>query len=158
MSQRPLPWSETCFVCGDNNPRGLNAKFEVDGEGRVRLETVVDHFFEGYGGHLHGGVVTAMLDETAGWAATVALGRLCVAVELTVKFRRPVPGGSKVVVIGEPVAKERRFVRAKATMTNESGQIVATAEGRFMPVKEEVHREVITELKMPGRAAELGDI
>lgn len=158
MSQRPLPWSETCFVCGDNNPRGLNAKFELDGEGRIRLETVVDHCFEGYGGHLHGGVVTAMLDETAGWAATVALGRLCVAVELTVKFRRPVPGCSKVVVIGEPVAKERRFFRAKATMSNDLGQVLATAEGRFMPVSDEVHHEVVPQLKMPGRPAELVDI
>jgi uncharacterized protein (TIGR00369 family) len=158
MSQRPLPWSETCFVCGDNTPRGLNAKFKLDHEGRVRLETIADHHFEGYGGHIHGGILTAMLDETAGWAATVALGRLCLAVELTVKFRRPVAGGSKVVVIGEPVAKERRFFRAKATMTNESGQVVATAEGRFMPVSEELHREVVTELKMPGRAAELDDI
>ena len=158
MNQRPLPWSETCFVCGDNNPRGLDAKFELDAEGRVRLETVVDHHFEGYGGHLHGGVVTAMLDETAGWAATVALGRLCLAIELTVKFRRPVPGGSKVVVIGEPVGKERRFFRAKATMTNEAGKVLATAEGRFMPVSEEVHQEVVTQLKMPGRAAVAEDI
>lgn len=158
MSQRPLPWSETCFVCGDDNPRGLDAKFRLDAEGRVRLETVVDRHFEGYGGYLHGGIVTAMLDETAGWAATVALGRLCLAVELKVTFRRPVPGGSKVVVVGEPVGKERRFFRAKATMTDESGRVLATVEGRFMPVSEELHHEVVTQLKMPGRAAELDDI
>ncbi len=158
MSDKPLPWSETCFVCGDANPRGLNARFELDAEGRVRLETIVDHHFEGYGGHLHGGVVTAMLDETAGWAATVALGRMCLAIELTVKFRRAVPGGSKVVVIGEPIAKERRFFRAKATMRDESGKVLATAEGRFMPISEELHNEVITHLKMPGRTAELDDI
>ena len=99
-----------------------------------------------------------MLDETAGWAATVALGRMCLAIELTVKFRRPVPGGSKVVVIGEPVGKERRFFRAKATMTNEAGKVLATTEGRFMPVSEEIHHEVVTQLKMPGRAAQLDDI
>lgn len=158
MSHRPLPWSETCFVCGDNNACGLDARFELDADGRVCLETVVDPHFEGYGGHIHGGILTAMLDETAGWAATVALGRLCVAVELTVKFRRPVPGGSKVVVIGEPVARERRFFRAKATMTNDLGQVLATAEGRFMPVSDELQNEVVPQLKMPGRAAELADI
>jgi uncharacterized protein (TIGR00369 family) len=158
MTARPLPWSATCFVCGDDNPRGLDAKFRLEDDGRVRLETVVDHAFEGYGGHVHGGVVTAMLDETAGWAACVALGRLCLAIELTVKFRRPVPGGSKVVVLGEAIGKERRFFRAKSTMTDESGKVLATAEGRFMPVAEEIHREVVTQLKMPGRPAALDDI
>ena len=42
MTKRPLPWSDTCFVCGESNPNGLQAKFTVDDEGRVRLETVID--------------------------------------------------------------------------------------------------------------------
>jgi len=158
MTKRQLPWSETCFVCGDTNPRGLDARFELDAEGRVILETTVDSHFEGYGGHVHGGVLSAMLDEAAGWAATVAVGRLCLAIEITVKFRRPVPGGTFVKVVGEPVAKESRFFRARATMTNVSGQVMATVEGRFMPVSEELHNQIVPQLKMPGRPAVQEDI
>ncbi len=87
MTERPLPWSESCFVCGESNPNGLKAKFTVDEEGRVRLETVIDHEFEGYGGHVHGGVVTALLDETAVWAVIHSLGRMCTTIQLTVTFR-----------------------------------------------------------------------
>jgi uncharacterized protein (TIGR00369 family) len=158
MGDRPLPWSATCFVCGDANPRGLDAKFRADEDGRVRLETVIDASFEGYGGHVHGGVVTALLDETAGWAATLALHRLCVAVELTVKFRRPVRGGSRVIAGGEAGGKEGRFFRARSSLADETGKVLATAEGRFMPVAEAVHDEVLPLLKMPGRPAEQGDI
>jgi len=158
MGERPLPWSAACFVCGDGNPRGLDAKFSADEDGRVRLVTAIDACFEGYGGHVHGGVVTALLDETAGWAATVALHRLCVAVELNITFRRPVPGGTKVVVVGEPAGKEGRFFRARSAMSDADGKVLATAEGRFLPVAEKVHDSVMPLLKMPGRPATVDDI
>jgi uncharacterized protein (TIGR00369 family) len=158
MGERPLPWSATCFVCGDGNPRGLDAKFSADEAGRVRLVTAIDACFEGYGGHVRGGVVTALLDETAGWAATLALHRLCVAVELNITFRRPVPAGTRVVVVGEPVGKEGRFIRARSTLSDADGKVLATAEGRFMPVAETVHDSVMPLLKMPGRPAEPSDI
>lgn len=158
MSERPLPWSATCFVCGDENVRGLNAKFRVDDEGRVHLETTVDKGFEGFGGHVHGGVVAAMLDEAAGWAVMHAAQRLCMTVEITVRYRRPVVGGSKLKVVAEPLEDEGRFHRAKAEMCDASGKPLASAVGRFVPVPEEMHDRVIPLLKMPGRKAEPDDI
>lgn len=158
MSERPLPWSETCFVCGDSNPNGLGAKFTVDDEGRVRIETEIDHVFEGYGGHVHGGVVTALLDETAAWAVIHSLGRMCTTVRLTVTFRQPVAGGSTVVVVGETTGTKGRFQLARSEMRSADGQLLATAEGRFMVMPEEVHREVLPLLKMPGRPAVQDDI
>jgi uncharacterized protein (TIGR00369 family) len=158
MSERQLPWSESCFVCGDANPNGLSAKFTVDDAGRVRLETVIDHVFEGYGDHVHGGVLTALLDETAVWAVIHSLGRMCTTIQLTVTFRQPVPGGSKVVVVGEVTGKKSRFHLARSEMRDTEGRLLATAEGRFMAMSEEVHREVVPMLKMPGRQAVPEDI
>ena len=158
MTRKPLPWSDTCFVCGDANPRGLGGRFEVDGDGRVRIETTIDHDFEGYGDHVHGGVTTALLDETAGWAATVALRRMCMTIRITVTFRRPVPGGSKITVVGEALGARGRFHRARAAMTDSSGRVLATAEGLFRPVSGELHTEVLRQLKMAGRPAEPDDI
>jgi uncharacterized protein (TIGR00369 family) len=158
MTHKPLPWSETCFVCGDKNPRGLDGKFEVDEEGRVRLATTVAHDFEGYGGHVHGGVVTALLDETAGWAATVALRRMCMTIQITVTFRRPVPGGTPIEVVGEYLGKVGRFHGGRAEMRDGEGRVLATAEGRFRPVSENLHEEVLGLLKMPGRPARPEDI
>ncbi len=158
MAQRPLPWSETCFVCGDANPKGLDAKFQVDDKGKVRLEMIIDPRFEGYGGHVHGGVVTALLDEAAGWAVTHEVGRFAMTIEITVRFRRSVNGGSAVAVTGECLGKEGRFYRARAEMVGAEGKVLASADGRFMPVSEEVHEQVVPSLKMPGRPATDDDI
>ena len=158
MSERPLPWSESCFVCGDGNPNGLNAKFTADEEGRVRLETVIDRKFEGYGGHVHGGVLTALLDETAVWSVIHSLGRMCTTIQLTVTFRQPVPGGSKVVVVGQTTGRKSRFHFAKSEIRDMDNRLMATAEGRFMAMSEEVHRDVVPMLKMPGRSAVQEDI
>ena len=158
MSEHPLPWSDSCFVCGESNPNGLQARFTADDEGRVRLETVIDHEFEGYGGHVHGGVLTALLDETAVWSVIHSLGRMCTTIQLTVTFRQPVPGGSKVVVVGEVTGKKSRFHFAKSEMRDAEGRLMATAEGRFIAMSEEVHRDVVPLLKMPGRPAVQEDI
>jgi uncharacterized protein (TIGR00369 family) len=158
MSEQQLPWSDNCFVCGDSNPKGLNAKFTVDDAGRVLLETVIDHAFEGYGGHVHGGVLTALLDETAAWAVIHSLGRMCTTIQLTVTFRQPVPGGSKVIVVGEVTGRKGRFHLARSEMRDTEGRLLATAEGRFLAMPEEAHREVVPALKMPGRSAGQHDI
>lgn len=158
MTERPLPWSDSCFVCGETNPYGLQAQFTVDGTGRVRLETTIKHEFEGYGGHVHGGVVTALLDETAVWAVIHSLKRMCTTIQLTVTFRRPVPGGTRVVVVSEATGRRSRFHLARSEMRDSDGRVLATAEGRFLPMSEEVHNEIVPLLKMPGGPAKNGDI
>jgi acyl-coenzyme A thioesterase PaaI-like protein len=102
--------------------------------------------------------VTALLDETAAWAVIHALGRMCTTIQLTVTFRQPVPGGSKVVVTGENTGTKGRFQLARSEMRDDEGRLLATAEGRFMLMPEEVHREVVPMLKMPGRPAVQDDI
>jgi hypothetical protein len=69
-----------------------------------------------------------------------------------------VPGGSKVVVVGEVTGKKSRFYFAKSEMRDAEGRLMATAEGRFIAMPEEVHRDVVPLLKMPGRAAVQEDI
>ena len=138
-------------------PERAASEVHRDDEGRVRLETVIDHEFEGYGGHVHGGVLTALLDETAVWSVIHSLGRMCTTIQLTVTFRQPVPGGSKVVVVGRsPVA--RAASTSQVGDAGCEGRLMATAEGRFMAMSEEVHRDVVPLLKMPGRVAVQEDI
>lgn len=157
MSGRPLPWSEACFVCGEGNSNGLRARFHADGE-EVRARVVLDRCFEGYPGHVHGGVVTALLDEAAGWACTVAVGRLCVTVELTVRFLRPVPGGEELGVRARCTEAGGRRPAGEAWLEDGRGRRLAHARGRFVPVPEERHRAVVASLRMPGRAARVEDL
>jgi uncharacterized protein (TIGR00369 family) len=157
MSERVLPWSETCFVCGESNPRGLGVRFKEVGDAVV-VETVVDPEFEGYPGRLHGGVVTALLDETIGWACSAATHRLFLTAELTVRFKRPVPGGEPIVVTGRMVENTGRIALAQGRIEDSHGRLLAMARGRFVVLDEEEHRKAVPALKMPGRPARLEDV
>ncbi|HEC25979.1 MAG TPA: PaaI family thioesterase, partial [Gammaproteobacteria bacterium] len=61
------PNSRTCFMCGRENDSGLkmswyNIPEKEQNQGKV---TIPEHF-NGYPGIAHGGIVAAILDETAG--------------------------------------------------------------------------------------------
>jgi len=157
VTERTLPWSDSCFVCGESNPRSLGARFKVVGDA-VILETVVDTDFEGYPGRVHGGVVTALLDETIGWACSAATHHLFLTAELTVRFKRPVPGGERIVVTGRMVEREGRVASGSGRIEDSSGRLLAMARGRFVLLAEEDHRRAVAMLKMPGRAARPEDI
>jgi len=63
--------------------------------------TVPDHF-NGYPGVVHGGIVSAILDETSGRSVMLNSGEdaLMVALKLEVTFRRPTPTNTPLTVIG----------------------------------------------------------
>ena len=156
---RPLPWSDTCFVCGEANPVGLKLRFTAAGDGRVVVDPLrFDPAFEGYPGHVHGGVVTAALDESAGWACTVRSGSLYVTGEIRVRFRDAVPGGVPLRLVAECLQVRRRLAKGRSWIEDREGRVLAEAEGLFLPVPEEEQRRVVPELKMPGRPAREEDL
>jgi hypothetical protein len=57
------PNSHMCFVCGIENPIGLKLFFYTDDQGRTitRFRPKPEH--QGYSGHLHGGIISTLLDE-----------------------------------------------------------------------------------------------
>lgn len=152
-----LPWSDTCFVCGEDNPHGFGGRFVVE-DGDVVLRTVPPRWFEGYRGQLHGGVITALLDETIGWACTLARGRFCVTADLRVRFLRPVGGGTEVVARGRVVEVGERRVTGRGELRDARGRRVATADGAFVPVSESRHAGVVEMLRIDGRPARLDDL
>ena len=157
MAERLLPWSRTCFVCGESNPFGLGVRFSV-ADGVVRVRTSVDPRFEGYPGRVHGGVITALLDETAGWACTVAVGRLCLTARISVRFVHPVPGGEPLEVVGEHLGGRAGFEQGRARLVDRDGRTLASADGLFSAVEETAHLAMVPELVMPGRAARPEDV
>jgi len=156
-NRRPLPWSDSCFVCGEENALGLGVRFDVEGE-RVVLETVLDQRYEGYPGHVHGGVITAMLDETIGWACSARAGRLFFTVELSVRFKKPVPAGKPITVFGEATKTHAKLSRGRGWIEDADGVELASAEGLFFPLAEEQHDQIVRHLKMDGRHASNEDI
>jgi uncharacterized protein (TIGR00369 family) len=126
--------SRMCMVCGRDNPFSLKARFyDLDG-GELLGVFDVREMHQSYPGRVHGGVVTAMLDETIGRAMAAgdatAFG---VTVELTVKFRKPVPISPDVRVLARVTTDPaKRIYEGRGEIVLEDGTVAAEATGRYM--------------------------
>jgi uncharacterized protein (TIGR00369 family) len=124
-----------CFACGRLNPTGLQLDFDVSTNKATARHTGQQRH-QGYDGTLHGGVVTALLDETMGWAI-FHQGIWGVTAKLEVSFKRPVPVGEEVIVSGELVRERGRTIETRGTVSHAtSGEILAEATGTFMRMPE----------------------
>ncbi len=125
-----------CFVCGDKNEYGLRVDFFCD-DGVSRAEYVAEEKFQGYRNLLHGGIISALLDEVM-IKAVIAKGILAVTVEIEVKFIKPVKIGEKLFLEGKVTEEQKKMFTAKGTVTNSKGEIVATGKGKFFKVTQEM--------------------
>jgi uncharacterized protein (TIGR00369 family) len=146
---QPLPRYRLCFVCGRENGAGLNLQFYRDGS-RVRCDWLPEEKHLGYRDRLHGGVVAAALDEAMAWAPARELGRLCYSIELCVKYRRPIPSGSPVIVEGLLVENRRRAVRTEGRILTRDGAVAAESTGLYYPLRDGLTEEILPHLHLEG--------
>jgi uncharacterized protein (TIGR00369 family) len=152
-----LPNYARCYVCGDANPRGLDVRFRRDGEAVVtRFVPHEDH--TGYHGRVHGGILSALLDETMGWAPSVRMKRFCVAVELQVRFLRPAAIGAPLLVRGEMTADRGRLWEARGEIRDDAGTLIARGTGKYFPLSTEETQAILEYLTLDGRRATLDDL
>jgi acyl-coenzyme A thioesterase PaaI-like protein len=129
----PLPWTRSCFVCGEANPEGLQARcFKVDDAIEMPFVTRAHH--AGWNGVLHGGLVATVLDEVMTWAAIVGSGRACYAADFTVRLLLPLPPGTACVAAAKLTRARRRIFDTEAELRGESGEVFSRSTGRYMPV------------------------
>lgn len=130
-----LPHTHSCFVCGDANSIGLRLRFQTDGQ-TVRAEFVPRPEHAGFKQLVHGGLLATVLDEAMVWGCAVQTGHFAYCAELTVRFQKPLPPGEATIVTAELVANRRnRVFDAKAELRDSRGSVLATATGKYLPVK-----------------------
>lgn len=130
------PNSKMCFACGLENPVGLKMAFYQDEEGRVVAKFTTRDEHQGYPGVVHGGIVTALLDEVLGRVA-IAAERWMVTGRLNIRFRRPVPVGETLTIVGEAVSWKKRTLEARGEIRLADGQVGAEASGTFLEIPPE---------------------
>lgn len=130
------PNSQMCFVCGLENPIGLKLGFYEDDEGHVMATFTPRDEHQGYPGVMHGGIVTALLDETLGRVA-IATGRWMMTGRLNIRFRQSIPIGEPLTVVGEVVELKKRLLEARGEIRLANGKIGAEATGTFLEIPSE---------------------
>ncbi|MFQ5611105.1 MAG: PaaI family thioesterase [Anaerolineae bacterium] len=145
MSRKKQPNSQMCFACGLENPVGLKLPFYEEADGRVTTAYAPADHFQGYPGVLHGGIVTALLDETLGRVA-IAQGEFMVTARLNVRFRKPVPLGQRLLVEGRATGRRRGILSVEGRVLLEDGTVLAEATATFMPLPPETQEAMVEAL------------
>lgn len=121
-----------CFACGPDNPIGLHLHFVPDASGDAVCENArLAARYQGWRGIAHGGIVMALLDEAMAHAAGYA-GHRGVTASVNVRFRRPVPLQTPLVVRGRVVWQRRNVFGVEAEIFDAAGTALVRGEGTFV--------------------------
>lgn len=125
--------SRMCMVCGTENATGLHARFYELDNGELAGVFMPREEHQGYPGRLHGGIASTILDETIGRAINLtdpdAWG---VTIELTVRYRKPVPLDTEVIAHGRITKDGRRAFEGSGEIRLSDGSVAVEATGRYL--------------------------
>ena len=125
--------SRMCMVCGAENPWSLKARFyELENGELLGVFAPLDSH-QSYPGRVHGGVTSAALDETIGRAINIRQPEAWgVTVELTVRFKKPVPLGVELRAVGRITRDTRLLFEGTGELMLPDGTVAAEAVGKYM--------------------------
>ncbi|MBU0558982.1 MAG: PaaI family thioesterase [Bacteroidota bacterium] len=128
--------SKMCFICGLKNKFGIHAHFYItDNKELIALFTPTA-VHQSYPGRLHGGIASAILDETIGRAIlnvfeTEVWG---VTIDLNVKFKKPIPLNEELKVVGRITEENSRIFVGTGEIYLKNGDVAVTAKGKYFKV------------------------
>jgi acyl-coenzyme A thioesterase PaaI-like protein len=120
-------------VYGPGNPLSPPLEVTRSAEGRVSARVTVGKAYEGPPGLVHGGVIATLLDHVLARAPRSA-GHGGLTGSLTVRYRRPVPLGTPLVLEGYVESIEGRRATARATLAAAADPDIPLAEGEALLV------------------------
>ncbi len=127
-----------CLVYGFENDFGLRtAYYELNNGDLLGIfKPLQEH--QSYPGRLHGGIATALLDETIGKATLIHdRDQWGVTIEVTTRFRKPVPLEDELRVIGRIDKVANRYFEGTGKILLQNGTVAVEAKGRYLKMPRE---------------------
>ncbi|MBN2159336.1 MAG: PaaI family thioesterase [Spirochaetes bacterium] len=135
MNKVLIPNHKACYVCGDQNHRGLKHRFWLEGGHVVTtIEQREDYIGHGF---IHGGISAALLDEAMALSATIAKERLCVTAEFTVRYLKPMSANGTYLVKGRLLSDRKILCITFGEVSDMNNEIYVKATGKYVPVSKE---------------------
>jgi len=138
------PNSRQCFVCGVENPIGLHIHFYQTALDEVTAEYTAPESYQGYPGILHGGITAAILDEATGrsfMGTDAASSKFMYTAELKVKYKKKIPVGQPLKIIGRRGKRMRWTAEATGAIYNANGELLAEASAILVDLPEQLPAE-----------------
>jgi len=126
--------SRHCIVCGLSNIASLRAQFlETEGGLLIGVPNVLE-IHQSYPNRMHGGIISALLDETIGRAVQVSEPETWgVTAGLEIRYVKPVPLDEQIYVTGIITKNGGRIFEGSGRIYLAStGELLASAEGKYV--------------------------
>lgn len=122
-------------MCGLDNEYGVRAPFYNMEDGSVMTLFRYRKQHQSYPGRVHGGLITAMLDEMglrALWAKEMSEESFGVTFALETKYRKPVPYDEDLIGKGIIVKNSSRFFVTEASIMDTKGNVLANGTVKYI--------------------------
>ena len=128
--------SKLCFICGLKNKFGIHAHFYITETKELIALFTPSEEHQSYPGRLHGGIASAVLDETIGRAILNYYDEEVwgVTIDLNVKFKKPIPLNEELKVVGRITNENSRMFEGTGEIILKNGEVAVTAEGKYFKV------------------------
>ncbi|HSY70441.1 MAG TPA: PaaI family thioesterase [Edaphobacter sp.] len=137
-----------CFGCGPANPQGLHLTFTTNTSDPGNITAIanvqLDRMHEGPPGHIHGGIVAALLDEAMS-KLNRPLNVLAMTRHMEVDYLRPAPLYQPLVLVArhlnratKPDGTPDRKLFHQAELQRPDGTVLARSKGLFIALDEKV--------------------
>jgi len=138
-----LPSYGPCFMCGKENPCGLQLELFAEGE-EVVVDFQVPEHYCGYQGLIHGGILSGVLDEVMWWAASWRCSCACLTVEMTVRYKSPAPIDRRYRATAKVSKDKNKVIEVVGEIKDlEKGNVCVTGQGKYFLLRGEKNREVL---------------
>jgi acyl-coenzyme A thioesterase PaaI-like protein len=134
------PNSHMCFICGVDNPVGLKLKIYETEPGVIETNYTVPEHYQSYPGIVHGGIVATILDEISGRSlmGDPSKPRFMYTAKLEVKYRKNVPVGVPLKIVGKAGKSKGRMAEGWAGIYDPDGALLAEAHSLLIDIPQEV--------------------
>ena len=128
-----LPTHDDCFVCGQEHPTGLRARYYLAADGNVRCEFKANSNQVSYAKIVHGGIIASLMDELMGWPICLETNLLAYTGEMTVRYKRQMFVDQVYHAIGflEEKRPGKKYWEAKCAIADGKGRVLAEGKGRY---------------------------
>lgn len=125
--------SRNCIICGLDNEISTKAPFyEMEDKSIVTIFKY-QWLHQSYPQRVHGGLITAMLDELIGRALWIdEPNTYGVTTYINVKFRKPVPYDETLYGVGKLTKNTKMFFGGIGKIFNSNGEVLAEAEINYI--------------------------
>lgn len=131
-----------CIGCAPSNPIGLHLEFWEEGE-EIISEWSPSANYQGWVDTLHGGIISLLMDEVAGWVISRKLQTAGMTTSLQVKFMKPVYTTEPKITIRAQITQQRRnFINIHISLQNSQGEVCDEGEAIYFAFSKEKAAEM----------------